>query len=213
MTHHIRENAGNDGYTPEGASIAAGSIYWYFDKASDAIQAHMGYIFYRNRYVHGNRRTIGIGYDSPVFCFNESNLDNDPPRYEYPIRIPGPGQKIPYIHFSTHSATFQPDPRPGASGCGFPITLTWDYASNVELKDAKLFLVKGEKEIAQQIASSGPNKPAVPNYYQNNQGMIAIIPLNTLEPKATYRVVIDYTDGGEEKNIDYYFTTANVAKN
>ncbi len=204
------ENQGKDGYTDEGAKIASSSLYYYFGSVKEAVNVMYGHIFYRTYFIRGNLNLIGIGFFDPISVFNNNTAVDKVIEYQYPICIPGPEQTIPYYDYyrSAANATVMPDPRPGETGCGFAITLSWDFGGNAaDVIDAKLFSVAKGKETPEQIAVSSPNKPAT-EYYKDNAGIIALIPLNPLKPKSRYRVVVKYKKEAGEEIADWYFNTS-----
>ncbi len=170
-----QENPGATGATPEGAAVAGSSFYYFSAVAADAIQAHLSHIFYRPLYIRGTVDGMGIGFSGGVFTFNSGDPVEQPQEYRYPIMTPAPGQTIQYLNYGVSGITYiGHDPRPGESGCAFPILLTCDWGEKMELTDAKLFEVRKGKELALQVVLSAPNKPSVPNYFPDNRGVVEI---------------------------------------
>ncbi len=201
-----QERPGAKGYTQEGARIAPSSLYYYFGDIPTAVHVMLGHIFYRTYFVKANINRMGIGFADPISVYNATKSSDKVYDYRYPILIPGPEQTIPYQSYYKSAATVNPDPRPGAAGCGFPVTLTWDWGEKPELVEAKFYFVTRKKEIPEQISASGPNKPATA-FYTDNRNIIAVIPLNPLKPKSRYHVVIKYKVDGREAVADWYFNT------
>ncbi|MFA4986337.1 MAG: CAP domain-containing protein [Candidatus Brocadiia bacterium] len=201
------EEMGKPGYTPEGAKIASSSFSYYFANMADAVKVVTCSFYYRPFFVRGRTKRIGIGFAEPIAVFNTSLNDSQPIEYRYPIKFPGPEQIVPYTVFNDSAATVLPDPRPGAQGCGFPASLTFDWGEVSAISEGKMWIVdKDGSEKPIQVQVSAPNKPASPQA-PDNYGIMAVMPLEQLKNKARYHVYIKYSVDGKEAVADWFFET------
>jgi len=197
------EEAGEEGYSPEGAE--AGLRSCLSEESPDrSIALFYATFYHRLPLMDPSTRSIGVG-NSTRYTALDALSDRQPRAWNYPIIVPAPNT----FGHPTNFVAETPDPGiPAAIEAGFPITMTFREGTRIHDAQAELRMKgKGGKlGPAVPVLVSAPDAPANESR-PDNRCSICVIPMQQLAPLATWQVTVSWKENDEARSETWLFNT------
>ena len=189
------------GATPEGAACGKqADLFVGTDDLARAVDGFVAGIYHRRPLLDPALAKIGAAYTTlpdgtyiVALRFAPTHTANG----TWPVAYPADREADVPLELGKEI----PDPLPGASGAGYPITLQFPPFDRVTGVAARLTDARGRDV---PCALSDPEHPATA-FPQG--GIVSLIPRHRLAPATTYTVAIDATWRGKSRHWSWRFTT------